>query len=150
MPQLDQIWSYPSQVFWLVVSFAVLYYVLSRIALPKVSDLLQERQERIDADLEKAENLKKEAETVLAAYEAAMADARGKAQAQRQPIEQLLDHVLFHRHKIGESTLTMGGGQNRAGSHCHHAGVHQEGLTDDAVATGDDQLRAEPTPELLR
>jgi F-type H+-transporting ATPase subunit b len=82
MPQLDQLWSYPSQIFWLAVCFIVLFFILSRIALPRVSDLLQERQERIDSDLEKAEQLKKEAEGVLEAYESAMSDARGKAQAQ--------------------------------------------------------------------
>ena len=82
MPQLEQLWSYPGQVFWLVVTFSVLFFVLSKIALPKVSDILQERQERIDSDLEKAEALKKEAESVLEAYEAAISEARSAAQAQ--------------------------------------------------------------------
>lgn len=80
MPQLEQIATYVSQAFWLVVTFGLLYLILWRAALPKVADLLQERQERIDDDLEKARQLKEEAETVLQAYEAAMSGARSQAQ----------------------------------------------------------------------
>jgi len=81
MPQLEQIYTYASQVFWLVVTFGLLYLVLWRSALPKVADLLHERQERIDGDLERAERLKEEAETVLKSYEATIAEARAEAHA---------------------------------------------------------------------
>lgn len=80
MPQLEQVATYVSQVFWLVVTFGLLYIILWKAALPKVADLLRERQDRIDGDLQKARQLKEEAETVLQAYEAAMAEARSQAQ----------------------------------------------------------------------
>jgi len=80
MPQLDPS-SFPTQLFWLVVCFVVLYFVMWRVALPKIADVLRERQERIDDDLEKAEKLKSDAEEVLATYEKAMADGRAEAQA---------------------------------------------------------------------
>ena len=80
MPQLDPS-SYASQVFWLVVTFVILYLLMWKVALPRVSALLRERQERIDDDLEKASRIKAEAEEVLRAYDAAMADGRAKAQA---------------------------------------------------------------------
>jgi F-type H+-transporting ATPase subunit b len=80
MPQLDPS-SYASQLFWLVVTFAILYLLMWKVALPRVSALLRERQECIDDDLEKATKLKAEAEGVLKAYEAAMADGRARAQA---------------------------------------------------------------------
>ena len=79
MPQLDP-GSYASQVFWLVVTFVILYVLMWKVALPRVSALLRERQERIDDDLEKAQRLKTEAEAVLASYEQAMAEGRNKAQ----------------------------------------------------------------------
>jgi F-type H+-transporting ATPase subunit b len=79
MPQLDP-GSYASQVFWLVVTFVILYLLLWKVALPRVSAVLRERQERIDGDLEKAQRLKAEAEEVLRSYEAAMAEGRTKAQ----------------------------------------------------------------------
>lgn len=81
MPQLEQIDTYLSQVVWLVLTFGILYLVLWRSALPRISQILLTRQERIDGDLRKAAELKAEAETVLAAYEAAAAKARAEAQA---------------------------------------------------------------------
>ncbi len=80
MPQLEQIDTYLSQVVWLVISFAVLYIVMWKAALPRVADVLQERQERIDGDLERAEKLKTEAEAVLDAYQAIVAKAQAEAQ----------------------------------------------------------------------
>lgn len=81
MPQLEQIDTYLSQVVWLVLTFGILYLVLWRSALPRISQVLVTRQERIDGDLRKAAELKAEAETVLAAYEEAAAKARAEAQA---------------------------------------------------------------------
>ena len=81
MPQLEQIDTYLGQVFWLAVTFALLYLILWRAALPRITDVLTRRQERMDEDLRKAESLKEEAAGVLAAYEAATAKARAEAQA---------------------------------------------------------------------
>lgn len=80
MPQLDPT-SYPSQVFWLVVTFAVLYVIMSRVALPKVHGVLAERESRITSDLAEAERLKAESDRAIAEYEAALASARAQAQA---------------------------------------------------------------------
>lgn len=80
MPQLEQIDTFLSQIFWLIITFGILYFVLWRKAIPLISDVLQERQERVDEDLRKAEELKTEAEEVLAAYEKAVADGRAEAQ----------------------------------------------------------------------
>lgn len=79
MPQLDASTFLP-QIFWLIVTFGVLFLVMWRIALPRVADVLEARQERISGNLEKAEDFKKEADEVLQAYEAAIAEARDKAQ----------------------------------------------------------------------
>ena len=80
MPQLEQIGTYLSQVVWLVLTFGILFVVMTRSALPRVSQILITRQERIDGDLRRADELKAEAESVLAAYEAATAKARAEAQ----------------------------------------------------------------------
>lgn len=79
MPQFDPS-SFPSQIFWLVVTFAVLYFVMSKLVLPRVGNVLQERQEKIAEDLDRAAQLKRDAEEIIAAYEASLAEARGKAQ----------------------------------------------------------------------
>lgn len=78
MPQLDPATFLP-QLFWLAVSFGVLYLILSRVALPRVGEILQARRERIEADLSRAEALREEAEAVLAEHERAMVAARAEA-----------------------------------------------------------------------
>ena len=59
LPQLD-IATYASQIFWLTVTFVVLYFLVAKIAMPRIAEVLEGRQERIEDDLDKAETLKKE------------------------------------------------------------------------------------------
>ena len=80
MPQLD-VNTYLPQVFWLVVTFSALFLVMWRMAVPRIADVLEARQKRIEDNLDKAAELKKEAEETLAAYEQTMAEARAEAQA---------------------------------------------------------------------
>ena len=81
MPQLQQIDTYLSQFVWLVLAFVVLFVVLRTIALPKIQATLEARRDRIEGDLDRAQTLRREAEQVLAEYEAAMAEGRSRAQA---------------------------------------------------------------------
>lgn len=78
MPQLDAATFLP-QLFWLAVSFGVLYLILSRVALPRIGEVLEERRARIDADLARADDLRREAEAALEAHERTMAAAHGEA-----------------------------------------------------------------------
>lgn len=71
--------TFPSQIFWLVVTFAALYVAMSRITLPKISRVIEERRDRIADDLGKAEDLRGQSEEAIADYEQALADARSKA-----------------------------------------------------------------------
>src|SRR5260221_4583747 len=78
MPQLD-VSTFPSQIFWLAVFFVVLYLLMARLALPKIEKIIEERRNRVDTDLDKAGQMKTEAEAVIAAYEKALLDARHHA-----------------------------------------------------------------------
>ena len=80
MPQLDSSTFLP-QLFWLLVTFVVLYVLMKQVALPQVANALKARRDRIENDLAAAEQLKTEAEAVLAAYQKGLADARAQAQA---------------------------------------------------------------------
>jgi F-type H+-transporting ATPase subunit b len=78
LPQLDPNHFTP-QLFWLAVSFALLLFVMSRIALPRVGDVIDERRDRIKRDLDAAGRLKAETDKALSDYEKALADARANA-----------------------------------------------------------------------
>ncbi|MBN2906543.1 MAG: F0F1 ATP synthase subunit B' [Rhodobacteraceae bacterium] len=79
MPQLDFA-TFPNQIFWLVVTLVVIYFVLSRIALPRIGAVLAERQGTISNDIAAAEELKLRAQEAEKAYDKALADARAEAQ----------------------------------------------------------------------
>ena len=52
--------TFPSQIFWLVIFFALLYLLMSRLALPKMAAVLAHRHKTIEGDLAKASALKNE------------------------------------------------------------------------------------------
>ncbi|WP_420403613.1 F0F1 ATP synthase subunit B' [Nisaea sp.] len=79
LPQLD-IGTFPTQVFWLFVTFIVLYVAMTKVAIPRIEYVLEERHSKLAEDLDKAGKLKADAEEVQANYEKALADARGSAQ----------------------------------------------------------------------
>ncbi len=78
MPQLDFA-SFPNQIFWLVVTLVVIYFVLSKVALPRIGSVLSERQGTITNDISAAEDLKQKALEAEEAYNQALADARVEA-----------------------------------------------------------------------
>ena len=79
---MPQFWmeDFAPQFVWLLISFIALYLLMARVALPRVADVLETRHGRIADDLDQAAQLKSQAETVIAEYEAALAAARGDAQ----------------------------------------------------------------------
>jgi len=68
MPQLDpEFWF--SQIFWLIITFGILYLFLSKIILPKISDNLETRKSQVLENLELAEKQKNESETKLKEFD---------------------------------------------------------------------------------
>lgn len=78
MPQLD-FSIYPNLIFWLVVALVALYFILTKVALPRIGTVLAERNDAIANDIEQAALLKRRAEEAEAAYNAALAQARDEA-----------------------------------------------------------------------
>lgn len=72
--------TFTNQIAWLLLTFVLLYVIVSRMVVPRVTSVLEEREEKIAGDLDAAERLRTEAEGVREAYEASIADARAKAQ----------------------------------------------------------------------
>jgi F-type H+-transporting ATPase subunit b len=73
--------TFPSQLLWLALTFIALYVLMSRVALPRVGSILEDRRRHIEGDLADANRLKGESDAAIAAHEKALAEARGRAQA---------------------------------------------------------------------
>ena len=68
MPQLNpEFWV--SQIFWLILTFGVLYIVLSKLILPKISNNLESRKSQILENIEAAEEQREDSESKLKEYE---------------------------------------------------------------------------------
>ncbi len=77
-PPLDAS-TFPSQLFWLFVTFGLLLFFLSKILLPRVGGILEERGHRIADDLDSAARMQRDAKLAEKSYEQALSDARAKA-----------------------------------------------------------------------
>ena len=78
MPQLCGDWM-ANQVFWLVITLVVIFLILSRIALPRIAEVLADRQSTITNYLAASEELKSKAEEAEHSYIKALNDARSEA-----------------------------------------------------------------------
>jgi F-type H+-transporting ATPase subunit b len=73
--------TFPSQLFWLAITFGFLFVVLWRFAGPRIQGVIAERRGRIADDIQTAEQHRKDSEAASAAYDQALATARGRAHA---------------------------------------------------------------------
>ncbi len=79
LPQLTQTDTFVGQIFWTIITFGILYFAMSKVIIPRIGEAMEERQDKIDDDLSRAEKLKRETEQVIEEYEAKLAEARGAA-----------------------------------------------------------------------
>jgi F-type H+-transporting ATPase subunit b len=71
---------FASNLFWLAITFAALYWLMSTVALPRVGSILEERAGTIARDLDNANAMQAKAEEMAQAYDKALAEARKNAQ----------------------------------------------------------------------
>lgn len=123
MPQLEAS-TFISQLFWLAITFVGLYLVMWKVVIPRVADVLRDRQERLDDDLEKAEALRNEAASVLEAYEKTVADGRAQAQAiLREAADQNDKAAAIRQAALGEQLA-----QQTAAAEARIEGARKEAL----------------------
>lgn len=84
-------WHMPSQLFWLAVFFTVLYLTLSRFILPRLSDTIEKRSDRIASDLDQAARLNDQAKEAEKALEVRIAEAKAKARETAQKTKEKID-----------------------------------------------------------
>jgi F-type H+-transporting ATPase subunit b len=72
--------SFASQLLWLALIFVVLYLLMSRVALPRIGSILEQRRRHIEDDPAAAQRFKGLSDAAIAAHEKALNEARGRAQ----------------------------------------------------------------------
>ena len=103
MPQLE-VSTFVPQLFWLAITFGLLFLLMWKVGLPRVGGLIEARRKRIDDDLARAAQLKDEAEAALAAYQQTLATARAQAQAAvKETTDRLAAEAAERRRQLGES-----------------------------------------------
>ena len=79
MPQLDFSTFLP-QIFWLFISLSFLYIVLSRYALPRVADVIEERKDIIAQDIDSAKEYSEESEKAIEELNLKLSEAKTSSQ----------------------------------------------------------------------
>ena len=95
--------TYPSQIFWLTVTFVALLIVMWRVAVPRIGGVIAERKGRTQTELAKAEESRKQAEHAAAAYQAPILEARERARAASEATRTQVAHE-FERAKATADT----------------------------------------------
>ncbi len=157
LPQLNLSDMAP-QLIWLALTFGLLYLVLSRMTLPRIASIIEERQNRIQRDLDEAERLKSETDQAIAAYEQALAEAHGRANGiARDAREKLAGEVNDERTKVeGELAAKLAEAENRIAVMKSDAMSHVGEIASDTAAevvrkligvdVGQDEVRAAVQP----
>ena len=100
MPQLDpEFWF--SQIFWLIITFGILFLVLSKLILPKISDNLESRKSQVLDNLELAEKQRTESEEKIKEFENIILKSKIEAKnIFNESRKKLLDDINKKREKI--------------------------------------------------
>tara|TARA_B100001057_G_scaffold469696_1_gene530278 strand:+ start:100 stop:669 length:570 start_codon:yes stop_codon:yes gene_type:complete len=80
MPQFNAE-SFPSQLFWLIITFLFLYLFIAFLVLPRIRTNLKLRKNKISNDIERAENLRDQTESIILTYNKKLKEAELKASA---------------------------------------------------------------------
>lgn len=93
MPQLD-FSTFSSQAFWIVVSFLLMWFFMARFIVPKIADIMNQRQRKIDDSLQAATQFKQSAEEALQKYEKTLQKANAQALEIMQKTEEELQQKM--------------------------------------------------------
>lgn len=131
LPQLD-LSTWGSQIFWLVITFGILYVVLSRFILPRLANGITERGDRIADDLDAAARMQREAEAAQNDYEQSLADARAKAHNISATTQSSVQAEIASEVEIADAELT----RQQAAADSRIAGIRSEAMKSvDQIAT---------------
>jgi len=97
---------FTSQLVWLAITFGAVYFLMSKIALPRVTNILETRKAKIESDLATAAKVQEEAAAAAAAHQKTLNTAKANAQALAQDTHNRLAADTDARRKALEADLT--------------------------------------------
>jgi F-type H+-transporting ATPase subunit b len=96
MPQLD-FSVFPSQLFWLLLSFFSMLFIMSKFIIPKTAEMINLRKEKVEGDLAKAAEIRQKMEKSLIKYNQALQQATMKANESLQKTRDELNDTINSR-----------------------------------------------------
>lgn len=134
MPQLNPA-DFSPQLIWLAITFAALYFALSRIALPRIEHVIAQRKSRIAEDLEKAREAQRLAEQESERYEAIISGARAKGQAVLRAEREKLEAEFAEKRGSAEreAAALTAKAEERVRAMLEQASTEMEAMTSEVV-----------------
>ena len=128
--------TFPGQIFWLVLTFGILYYLMSKVALPRVAEILETRESKIDGDLKAAAMMQDKARIAGEAYEKLLSDAKTNAQGIGQQAKDAANATADQQRKAVEADTakTVAASEARITAARDQAMTNVSGIAADAAA----------------
>jgi F-type H+-transporting ATPase subunit b len=98
--------TFTSQIVWLAITFVILYIVLARVALPRIGNVIESREARIQGDLKEAERLRQQTDKAVSAYETALSEARKNASKIAEDTRENIRIDIENKRKAVETELS--------------------------------------------
>jgi F-type H+-transporting ATPase subunit b len=141
-----QVENFAPQLVWLVVIFGFLYVLMSRLALPRVAGIIENRESKIAADLDASRDMQAKAQAAAAANEANLRQRREEAQAiGREASQKIADETAAQRTRAEtESAEKIRAAEARIAEAKKAALANVEGVALDAAAAIIEKLTGAP------
>ncbi|MBZ9934833.1 F0F1 ATP synthase subunit B [Mesorhizobium sp. BR1-1-16] len=142
--------TFPSQIFWFVICFGVLYLLMKRLVVPQIAEIVEGRAAKIAGDIAEAQRLRLQSDTALSTYEKALADARASSQKIAQAAtDKAKAEADARRHAIeAELTAKLADAEGRIGDIKTKALADVGAIAEDAAgAVVHALIGQQPSPE---
>jgi F-type H+-transporting ATPase subunit b len=144
--------TFAGQLIWLTITFAVLYALLSKVVLPILSGIIENRRVTIAGDLDEAAAMKTRAEEAGASYEKALSEAKGQAQRLAQETRTKLSAESDAKRKLLEAELAtlLANAEATIATKKTEAMSHVRGIARDTATAIVERLSGRaPTPQVV-
>ncbi|WP_425290625.1 F0F1 ATP synthase subunit B [Devosia lucknowensis] len=144
--------TFPSQLLWLAISFGALYLLMSKLALPRIGGILENRKLLIDTDLAAADADRQKTDAAIAAYEKALAEAKAKAQGIANQTREAIQADLSAKRSAAETDLSakVSAAEARIAATKAQALTHVDEIAAETAQAVVSQLVGEVSPDSVR